>query len=150
MFHVLVIHARSSYRGLSPHLQRAHDGRTQSSRANEHGCHVLCSEQHKTRQPYSRLTLNVGQKQCDGIEPRRANVRSQVTLFVSKGLAAQGFDTNNLTPKCRSKSYNVRSLKFCSFWCICESVLRYDLCARARRRRISALQVGERFSGTRE
>src|SRR5215212_6355842 len=31
------------------------------SRANDHGCHDPCSEQHGSRQPWSWLILNVGQ-----------------------------------------------------------------------------------------
>jgi hypothetical protein len=33
----------------------------QGARANDHGCHVSCSEQHEPRQPRSWLILNVGQ-----------------------------------------------------------------------------------------
>src|SRR3954470_9903162 len=34
----------------------------QGARANDHGCHDPCSEQHGSRQPRSWLILNVGQK----------------------------------------------------------------------------------------
>src|SRR5215204_2008170 len=34
----------------------------QGARANDHGCHVSCSEQHEPRQPRSWLILNVGQR----------------------------------------------------------------------------------------
>jgi len=38
----------------------------QGARANDHGCHVSCSEQHEPRQPRSWLILNVSQKMtCD-------------------------------------------------------------------------------------
>src|SRR6186713_107419 len=33
----------------------------QGARANDHGCHDPCSEQHGSRQPRSWLILNVGQ-----------------------------------------------------------------------------------------
>src|SRR5438034_5397220 len=33
----------------------------QGARANDHGCHVSCSEQHEPRQPRSWLILNVRQ-----------------------------------------------------------------------------------------
>jgi hypothetical protein len=36
----------------------------QGARANDHGCHDPCSEQHGSRQPRSWLILNVGQKTC--------------------------------------------------------------------------------------
>src|SRR5215204_6576647 len=32
----------------------------QGARANDHGCHASCSEQHESRQPRSWLILNVG------------------------------------------------------------------------------------------
>src|SRR5215212_4038635 len=34
----------------------------QGARANDHGCHVSCSEQHEPRQPRSWLILNVGRR----------------------------------------------------------------------------------------
>src|SRR5688572_7238955 len=34
----------------------------QGARANDHGCHEPCSEQHGSRQPRSWLILNVSQK----------------------------------------------------------------------------------------
>ena len=39
------------------------DGKAQQgARANDHGCHVSCSEQHEPRQPRSWLILNVRRK----------------------------------------------------------------------------------------
>jgi len=55
-------HVRSFHRGLSLHLQRAHDGHTPSDAENERVCHESCSEQHAPRQPLSYLTFNVRQK----------------------------------------------------------------------------------------
>jgi len=34
----------------------------QGARANDHGCHASCSEQHESRQPRSWLILNVRQR----------------------------------------------------------------------------------------
>src|SRR5215208_3837962 len=40
---------------------RRNNGAQQGARANDHGCHDPCSEQHGSRQPRSWLILNVGQ-----------------------------------------------------------------------------------------
>src|SRR5688572_1842761 len=49
----------SGLRGVSlPMRTKAQQG----ARANDHGCHVSCSEQHEPRQPRSWLILNVRQK----------------------------------------------------------------------------------------
>src|SRR5215208_1015261 len=41
---------------------RRNNGAQQGARANDHGCHDPCSEQHGSRQPRSWLILNVRQK----------------------------------------------------------------------------------------
>src|SRR5688572_24303107 len=49
----------SGLRGVSlPMRTKAQQG----ARANDHGCHVSCSEQHEPHQPRSWLILNVGRK----------------------------------------------------------------------------------------
>src|SRR5215208_3903669 len=41
---------------------RRNNGAQQGARANDHGCHDPCSEQHGSRQPRSWLILNVSQE----------------------------------------------------------------------------------------
>src|SRR5688500_13057819 len=54
------MNSRVSYLLTSP-CGDDNDPAQQGARANDHGCHVSCSEQHETRQPRSWLILNVGQ-----------------------------------------------------------------------------------------
>src|SRR5688572_9409231 len=52
----------------------------QGARANDHGCHDPCSEQHGSRQPRSWLILNVGQKLRLADTPTQDTVVSMSTV----------------------------------------------------------------------
>src|SRR6186997_1162202 len=53
---------RSNLRHVEAYARRCARTAQQGARANDHGCHDPCSEQHGSRQPRSWLILNVGQK----------------------------------------------------------------------------------------
>src|SRR5215217_7599237 len=69
---------------LSPNEKRAQQG----ARANDHGCHVSCSEQHEPRQPRSWLILNVRQKV--NASPLVSKIASWTMLSIGGVLLAIG------------------------------------------------------------
>src|SRR5215212_1709379 len=66
----------------APHDKTAQQG----ARANDHGCHISCSEQHEPRQPRSWLILSVRQKYENSSTPRPKDpVRADQSIREPRG-----------------------------------------------------------------
>src|SRR5688572_26708051 len=85
----------SGLRGVSlPMRTKAQQG----ARANDHGCHVSCSEQHEPRQPRSWLILNVRQK-IDGTLQSACTGATKSIVSCSKPSNCLQAGSGNPTPQ---------------------------------------------------